>query len=822
MLKRYLQVAIRNLSKNIGFSVIHILGLTIGVASCILIFQYVSFEISYDRFHEQAEDIYRVPIRYSKGFGQFEKTASNHPGLGPAMKSDFPEVKSFTRLLHPSTIGAKLAMANIDKGGQRLTFNENKIYLADSTFFSIFSFPFISGDAATALDKPRSIVLSADMATKYFGNDDPLNKTLLLNGREITVTGVMENVPANSHIDFDALLSFNTFFSNISESNLWIWPEFHTYVLLEPGTDPDVIESRFPAFTDRYMDAIHKEHNFRTYFSMQPLLDIHLKTDCANEITVPGSQRMVYFLTLLGVFILIIAWVNYINLSTSRSLERAREVGIRKVAGATKRQLVSQFLVDSTLVNGMSILLGLTLARILLPNFTTLVGKHIGNTLLSSNLLLQPNFWLILIGSILLSGLLAGIYPALVLSSFKPSQILKGSFYRSLQGISVRKMLVGFQFVLSILLIAATILVTRQLAYMNHEELGYTKDQILVVKAPVIQDSLTFVRSNVLKTELSQLAEVNALARSSEIPGKLIAFRSETRKEGLDREYNTQMFLQSIDDQFLPTFNIELAAGRNFAATDSSRIFNADNNKVLVNEVLAASYGFADPEKAVGQMIRFKLGTVDHKAEIIGVVKNYHQRSLKEAYDPILYYYPDYSNWSYYSINISSSDWGNSVRKVEEKFREIMPNSAFEYFFLDDFFDYQYQAEQRFGKVCGVIAGLAIFVACLGILGLSAITLAQRTKEIGMRRILGASSKTIMVLVTKDFIKILTIAHLMSLPLIVYFGRQWLTNFAFNSGLSWQIFTLPIVLLLLVVFMIVGVQIYRGTVLNPIESLRSQ
>ena len=820
MLKNYFKIAFRNLLKNPVFSAIHILGLTIGAAAFLLIFQYVYFERSYDRFHEQAENIYRVPIRYSEGFSSFSKTASNHPGLGPAMKSDFPEVSSFTRLVHPSILGAKLSLSSINKAGHRMTFREDKIYLADSTFFNIFSFPFLAGDRSRALDKPGSIVLSSDMVKKYFGMEDPLNKTITMNGRDLIVTGVIENVPANSHLDFNALLSFDTFFGNMKESTLWIYPEFYTYVLLRPGTDPSILEAKFPAFTDRYMDAIHKEHNFRTYFSLQPLLDIHLKTDCANEPTVPGSERMVYFLTLLGLFILIIAWVNYINLSTSRSLERAKEVGVRKVVGANKGQLVGQFLIEAALLNGAGILLGLILAKILLPGFMRLVGKNIGDSLLSFELLIQPTFWLILTGSILLGGLIAGTYPALVLSSFRPVQILKGKYHT--QGISIRKLLVGLQFVLSILLIAATLLVTRQLAYMNKEELGYTKDQILIVKSPVIQDSITFVRSNVLTAELRQISEVIGLARSSEIPGKLIAFRNETRKDGLDKEYNTHTFIQSIDDQFLPVFNITLVAGRNFISTDSSRIFNTDNNKVLVNEMLAASYGFEDPEEAVGQFIKFKLGPVDHKAEIIGVVNNYHQRSLKEAYDPILYYYSTYSNWSYYSFNISSTDWSNSIAQIEEKYLSLFENNAFEYFFLDEFFDRQYQAEQRFGKVCKVISGLAIFVACLGIFGLSAIILIQRTKEIGMRRVLGASSSEIMFLVTRDFVRMLIIANLVALPLIVYFGRQWLTNFVFNIGLGWQIFTYPIVLLLLIVFIIVGTQIYRASVLNPIQSLRSE
>ena len=823
MWRNYFKISIRNLSKSKAFSAIHILGLAIGAAACLLIFQYIHFERSYDRFHEKAENIYRVPIRYSEGFGNFPKTAANHPGLGPAMKADFPEVETFTRMLHPSNVGANMDLSYNNDVGQKISYLEEKTYLADSAFFHIFSFPFIAGDRMQAMNNPGSIVLSASMAKKYFGSSDPIGKILQINSqRDLKVTGVFKDLPENSHLDFNALISFNTFFNNISQSNSWIWPEFYTYVLLKPGTNPEAVEAKFPALTEKYMSEIHKEHNFQTYFSLQPLLDIHLKTDCANEPTVPGSERMIYFLTILGVFIMIIAWVNYINLSTSRSIERAKEVGVRKVVGATRGQMMQQFLIEATLLNGVGILLGILLARIFLSSFTNVVGKDIGNSLLNLGLLANPIFWMILIGSILLGGLLAGIYPAMVLSSFRPVQVLKGRFSKSKQGVSFRKVLVGFQFVLSILLIAATVLVTQQLSFMGKKELGYTKDQILIIKAPIARDSISNVKMNLLTSELKQYPMVNSLAKSSEIPGKLIAGRSESRKAGFNRDLNKPNFLYSIDDQFLPAFDVPLIAGRNFVQTDSSQIFNTDNNKILINEKLAESYGFKHPEEAIGENIEFKFGPVDHKAKIIGVVKNYHQRSLKEDYDPILYYYPSFGNWHYFSLNISTTDWTNTIATLEGKYKELFTDSSFEYFFLDEFFERQYRSEQQFSKVCKLIAGFAIFVACLGFFGLSALILIRRTKEIGIRKILGATPSGILVLVTRDFIFMLVLANLIALPLIIYFGQQWLNNFAFNTGLGWPVFVLPILFLLLIVFIIMGIQIFRTAVLNPIGSLRSE
>jgi len=330
------------------------------------------------------------------------------------------------------------------------------------------------------------------------------------------------------------------------------------------------------------------------------------------------------------------------------------------------------------------------------------------------------------------------------------------------------------------------------------------------------------MKSNVLTSKLLQIPSVQSLTKSSEIPGKQIAFRSETRKQGQEREYNNSTYLQSIDHEFVNTFDVPLVSGKNYIEMDSSQIFEATNNKVLINEELASTYGYQNPDDAIGEHILFKLGPIDHKAEIIGVVKNYHQRSLKEDYEPILYYYPSYSNWNYYALHVATSDWKSSVAQIEQNYKEVFQDKAFEYFFLDEYFDRQYRSEQQFSKVCGILAGLAIFVSCLGLFGLSALILVQRTKEIGVRKILGASSSAILLLVTKDFVRILIIANILALPLILYFGTAWLDNFAFNSGLGWEIFLLPILFLLAIVLAIVGVQIYRAAFLDPIKALRTE
>ncbi len=825
MIRNYFKIAARSLAKNRFFSMIHIAGLAIGVAACLLIFQYVSFERSYDKFHDQAENIYRVPIRYSEGFSPFSKTAANHPALGPAMKRDFPEVEDFTRIMDPINMGRKTALSYLNETGQRSTFIEEKTFIADSSFFTIFSFPFVSGSPTNALKKPNSIVLTSSMAIKYFGNEDPLHKTMNLGGstgHPLKVTGVIEDIPENSHLQFDALMSFQTYLGSDFADNSWVWPEFYTYVLLKPGTNSAALQAKFPALTERYMAEIHKEHNFKTYFSLQPLLDIHLHSDCANEPTNPGSNRMVQFLSILGIFILIIAWVNYINLSTSRSIERAKEVGVRKVVGARRSQLMGQFFSEAILLNALSISLGFVIAKLSLTSFSQVVGKNIGDSLLNYQLFLNPVFWVVFSGCIIISGLIVGVYPALVLSKFRPVQVLRGRFHRGTQGVLLRKLLVGFQFVLSVLLIAATILVTRQISFMNKQELGYAKEQILVSRVPTYSDSISYVRNQVLAMELAQLPEVQSMTRSSEIPGKLIALRSESRPKGLDKEYNTSVFLKRVDHEYLSTFDIPIVAGRDFRQADSSRIYGAQNNKVLINRVLAESYGFKDPEDAIGKNIWFKLGQNEHLATVVGVVENYHQRSLKEAYDPLLYYFPLWDDWTFYSFKLSSTDWNKSVAAIERIYRKVVPDHTLDYFFLDEFFDRQYRAEQQFSKVCKLMAALAIFVACLGFFGLSALLLSQRTKEIGVRKILGATMVNIMHIVSKDFVYLLIVANVIALPIVVYLGGKWLDNFAFNNGIGWQPLLLPALFLLSIVIGIVLFQIRRSAVLNPIHALRDE
>ncbi|GJM32016.1 MAG: ABC transporter permease [Saprospiraceae bacterium] len=820
MLANYFKIAFRTIAKSRLFSLIHILGLAIGVAVCLLILQYVSFEKSYDTFHENLPDLYRVPLTMQQIGKPAVKAAANHPGFGPAMQEDFPEVKAFTRILNPIHIGWKPKISVTDPTGNKINVTDDRIFIVDSTFFSMFSFPLLSGDAKTMLVKPQSVALSATTAKKLFGNENPIGKSVQLNGElGWTVTGVFEDIPENSHLKFSALISFTTI-GPFEGPDLWRWPEFSTYVLLKPGSDANAINAKFPAFAEKYLSDVFEEFGIRTSFVMEPVSNIHLQSDSVREFEPPGNERTVYFLTLIAIFIMVIAWLNYINLATAKSIERAKEVGIRKVVGAQKRQLVGQFMSEALIINSAGILLGFGLAKLCLPFFKTLVGKDIGNSLLSFALLSQPLFWLSLIGVLVVSSILTGFYPALVLSSFQPVKVLKGKLYSSRNTLSFRKILVGLQFALSIGLIAATTVVLLQLSFMSKQDLGYNQDQILVVKGPLDIDSTYFTKVGVLENSLLQQPSISSFATSSDIPGQEIAFRNGIRKRGQEKEENVDSFLESIDDDFMSTFEIKFVAGTNFAPSDSTLIYNAENNKVLVNEKLASMLDFANPEDAIGEIIIFKFGPIEHEARIIGVVSNYHQRSLVEDFEPTMYYYPTFNVWKYFCLKVNSTDWSQTIAQVKTNYERVFADNSFEYFFLNEFFDRQYKSEQQFSQVFKLLSFLAIFVTCLGFFGLSTLILTQRRKEISIRKILGASGVQVLYLLASNFLKLLLGAYLVALPIVVYFARQWLDNFAFQVGLKWPVFVIPLLLLSGLILLIVGTQLFRNATLNPVANLK--
>jgi putative ABC transport system permease protein len=817
MLKSYLKTSIRNLLKTKVFTFINILGLAVGMAACLLLIQYVYFENTYDTFHEHAADIYRVPITFT-GFSMDGTSAANHPALGPAMLRDFPEVKNFTRVVQASLFSKSLALTYTSDSGEKISHNEEHIYLADSSFFSIFSFPLLSGEPATVLAEPRTIVISESLAKKYFGAIDPLGKNLVLGKTfSMLVTGVFKDIPENSHITFDCLVSFSTLGPQMDEN--WKWPEYYTYVQLYPDVDPAELESKFPAFIDLYLGEIQKEFDFQAHFSIQPLEDLHLRSNVAKEPRITGDLKTLNFLKITALLILLIAWVNYINLSSARSLERAREVGYRKVAGATKIELMFQFLMDSLIINVLALILAIIMATISLPYFNDLAGKKMGNSILEIALLGDLRFWYGMVIVIVGGALLAGLYPAWLLSSYRPTDVLKGKFSSSTSGIFLRKALVTFQIFTSVCLIAGTLTVSKQLNFMRDKDLGYAKDQMLILKFPSIVDSTIISNSNYFKNEIAGLSTVQSISNSSDIPGQLLDNNTLRRKESTEDD-RLLTFIIRVDHEFFDTYQMELIAGRTFRMEDSTNIFTSTNNALVVNEQLVQTLGFESPEDAIGESILFYYGPKENEGRIIGVIKNHNQRSLKQEYDPILYLYPRFVAWDYYSIHLHGDQIARAVADVESHYKRIFSGNPFDYFFLDEYFDNLYRADQQFQGVFAVFSTLAILVALLGLFGLSTLMMAQRAKEISIRKVLGAEVSSIVLLLSRLFVKMILLAGVVAAPVIFLWSENWLSNFAFRIGLDWTIFVIPIILLLLISMMTISYQTIKAAIQNPVDALR--
>jgi len=822
MLKNYFKIARRNLWRSKAFSAINIFGLAIGIAACFFIFQYVYFESGYDRFNKNAANIYRVPISYSGSMANVPTTAANHPAVGPAMKADFPEVLDYVRVVSVSLFMNASTMSYESINVEPKTFNESRIFLADGSFFNVFSYPLISGDRKTCLTEANTIAISAAEAKKYFGTQNPVGQVLKMNGRmPMKVTAVFEDVPENSHIKFDMLISFATAGPNWGNDN-WAWPEFYNYVVLAPGTDVKKLEAKFPAFIQKYLGAKMKELSFGNTFHLQSVTDIHLNSNYLKEAEANGSEKEIYFLAIIGVFILFIAWINYINLATAKSMERAKEVGLRKVVGAEKQQLVVQFLLESFIVNILALVLATIIILSFNPFFNGFIGKDISTGFFSTGLGSLPKFWASVFGIFAFGALLVGAYPAFVLSSFMPAAVLKGLMVKSNKGISLRRVLVSFQFVLSIILISATLIVFKQFNYMRNGNLGYKKDQVLIVKSPAIADSTINNKYNFFKSELKQTPSVLGATTTSDIPGSMIRYRNSVRRANQDQSHNFTSYLMEIDENFIPTYKIELLAGKNFVATDSSSLGLQSNNKIIINEEVVKALGYKSADEAINQDALFRLGQDDLPCKIIGVMKNFHQRSLKEKYDPILFYYPAYSGWKYISVNLNVSNASKSIADIGESYKKSFPGNPFEYFFLDEYFNQQYQADNRLGNVFGLFAVLAIVVASMGLLGLSSFVIKLRTKEIGVRKVLGASVGSLLVLVSKDFVKLVGFASVIAIPVIYFSAKDWLNGYAFHIGLGWAIFIIPPTLLLTITLITICLQSLKTALTNPVKSLRSE
>lgn len=835
MLRSYILVAWRSLLRNKLFSIINIAGLAIGMTVVFHIYRYVTVEHSYDTFHTDVERIYRVPLGYIENGTLVRNAAANHPATGPMLKADFQEVENYTRFSRSEVVSPELTISYTNDRGESIAFNERNVIYGDNQFFSIFSFPIAEGDAKTALEKPSSIVLSRQMAKKYFNEGPALNKTIRLNRVDYTVTGVMENVPENSHLKFDAVASSAGIWDNLA--GIWTWPVFYTYVKLIPGADNRALENKFPAFVEKYVGKQVAEKD-KFGIDLQPVVDIHLKSNLAGEQSTNSSERTVNFMSLLGIIILAIAWINYINLSTAKSIERAKEVGLRKISGASRKQLITQFVFDACLINIMALFLATALTTATIPVFEQLTGKAITNILLSSGKLYSMSFWGWVTVAVAIGILIVGMYPALLLSSFNPANVLKGKFAKSRSGTVLRQGLVGFQYTFSIFLIAGTVAVSRQINFMQSQDLGFNKNQILVMRAPSVFDSTLSTQLSLFKSNVENMAAIKKFTVGGGVPGHLLPYPNSIRRAEQSVDENTGYYPISIDDAFLPTFEMPLAAGRNFEFNERFHFPNIPEMtlvtffqppatgrdgtcKVIINESLCKRLGFRSPDEAIHEHVKFRTWS-EFDGEIIGVVKNYHQQSLKDSYSPIAYFYPAFDAWSYFSARIEGGNLPATIETLKKEYTASFPGNAFEYFFLDDYFDHQYREDQQFKDIFTALTVLAIIIACMGLLGLALFSVGQRVKEIGIRKVLGASVPSILVLFSKDSIRLLSISYLITLPVIWLAVRSWLQNFAFHIGLEWIIFFAPPVCLLLISLSTVIVVSLKTALMSPVISLRSE
>ena len=812
MLKNYFTIAWRNLLKNRAFSLINILGLTMGMAAFIIIMIYVNFEQSYDQFHEHAADIYRVPLSVEKDGVIQGKVPKNFSGAGPDLKAEFPEVLEYTRI---RGVDGTVAFQYHKDNSDPVVFNENKIYFAEPSIFNIFDIELLEGDTSTALSAPNTLLLSASAAQRYFGEEDAIGKVIV--ARELgfqiplMVTGVFNDLPANSHFKPELLWSYSSQypFLPFAEHDWGTAGWWYTYVLLAPGTDPRQLAAKFPDFL-----AARTEDEAQTFkIALQPLTDIHLHSDMVQELEVNGNSDAIYFLWIIAFAVIIIAWVNYINLATVRSAERAKEVGVRKTSGATQMQLMKQFIFESFLINGISILLAISIAVFTLPYFSQLSGSPLSVNFDTKEVLL-------LSGIFLLGILLSSFYPAFMLSSLKPSTVMKGGFSKTtVSGNIFRKSLVTFQFAASIILIAGSFIVHHQLAYMQNHDLGMNIDQVLVLNTPDVVTDTTFnQRFDFFRNQLEKQVAISYVASTTSIPGKVDNFiNGGLRKKGEEEERGVNYYHMLVDHHFIPALNFNFLAGENFNIESQ-----ASQQGLILNQAAVEKLGFPHAESAIGEM----LNSFSWRGErpVIGVVENFHQESLKNQDYPIVMLYSDFAGnaGNFYCVKIQGEqvNLSETIDLIKTTWDEAFPNNPFDYFFLDTYYNNLYKAEFRFRKVFSLFTVLAILIACMGLLALSSYTTLQRTKEIGIRKVLGASVVSILVLLSRDYIQLILLAFAVAIPVANYFMIEWLKAFAYKIEIQWWLFALPGVMVLIIALFSVSSQTWKAARKNPVDSLR--
>ncbi len=794
MIKNLLLVALRNFKRDKWYSLLNILGLAIGITFGLFLIFYVKDELNYDRYHEKADRIFRINSIIKEADRDTMRWAIAPFPLGPALAKDYPEVEESVRFVSSGRTMFK-------NGGLRLY--EDKVFFADSNVFRVFTYPFLEGDPKTALTEPNTLVLSESSAIKFFGaNKSYVGKTLEnVNGRVYKVTGVMKDVPKNSHFIFNILGSRSTLPADFGDN--WGSFDYFTYVLLKPGTTGAAFENKMEPIFDKYLASIFAQFNIKIRFEAQSVTSIHLHSTTLNEPEEVGSMSYIYIFSAVAFFMLLIACINYMNLTTARSARRAKEIGIRKVTGSNKTQLVLQFLIESTLTAFVALLISLGLIALFLPVFNTLAGKFI-----SFGTLFRTDTLVILLAVVFFVGIVGGSYPAFYLSKFNPVSVLKGSLAKGSSNLNLRRALVVVQFSISMIMLICTWVVYGQLLYLRNIDLGFDKAQVLNVAAVTDRD----IQSSVLsfKNDVRSNPQVLSVSTSGSVPGQgnsFNLFSIQTKDGFVDKGVD----VYTADEDYINTLGIKLVKGRNFSGI-------SDSMHMLVNEKMALEFGWGDD--AIGKRVKFPGDTSGNYLQVIGVVKDFNQKSLYNAITPLILMYRPNNNLI--QLKLNTTNITATVAGIEESWKKAFPDIPFQYTFLDQDFDSQYAADQKRGKIFTAFSILTILITCLGLLGLIAFTTEQRQKEISIRKVMGANIGQIIPLITRNFVTLVGLSCLVAFPVAWYFMSKWLNIFPYNTGLSIAPFLLSAIVVLMITMLTVIFHTIRAALVNPVKALRSE
>ncbi len=797
MLKNLLRVALRNFMRDKWYSLLNILGLTIGITFSVFLIFYIKDELSYDRYNEKADRIYRIEAFVKEPDKDTMRWAITPFPMAQALSKDYPEVEEATRLW--GNPGNKTMFKN-----GALRFYEDKVMYADSNLFRVFTYKFIQGNANTALTAPNSLVLTQSLAEKYFGDHKSyIGKTLEnANGDVYKITAVIKDVPKNSHIIFNALISRSSLPADFA--NNWGGFGFYTYVLLKPHVNAVAFQKKLAPVYDKYLAPIFAQFNIKMRFGLQPITSIHLHSDATNEPEDLGSMSYIYIFSAVAFFMLLIACINYMNLTTARSARRAKEIGIRKVTGSTKSQLVLQFLVESTLTAVVALLLSIGFIALLLPTFNSISGKSI-----SFATLFQPDTLLTLLAIIVFVGFVGGSYPAFYLSKFNPVNVLKGNLSKGSSNVTLRRALVVVQFSISMIMLICTWVVYAQLKYVRSKDLGFNKEQVLTITANSDKDVSSSIRA--FKNDVRDNPHVLAVSTSQGVPGSGISFNLftiETKNGHTDKGVDCY----GVDEDYFKTLGMKIVQGRAFSGLPDTL------RSIIVNENMVKEYGWGN--NAIGKRVRFPGDTSNFYLEVVGVVKDFNQKSLYNPITPLILFYRPNSNMI--ELKLDANNINTTIASVEQSWKKYFADLPFAYTFLDQDFNSQYAADQKRGKIFTAFSILTIIITCLGLLGLIAFTTQQRQKEISIRKVMGAKVSQIIPLVTRNFVALVGLSCLIAFPVAWYFMSKWLEIFPYNTGLKITPFILSALIVLALTLLTVIFHTVRAAVAKPVKALRAE